>query len=56
VYVGDSGTQALYRYSFNGETGKISDRETVFEGLEKGSLNDGLVVEYCFPSSTLDPS
>lgn len=45
VYVGDSGTQTVYKYDFNGETGKISNREVLFEGLGKGVLNDGFVVE-----------
>jgi sugar lactone lactonase YvrE len=45
VYVGDSGPQVIYKYDFNGETGEISNRETLIEGLGKGVINDGMAVE-----------
>jgi sugar lactone lactonase YvrE len=47
VYVNDSGPNVLWRYDFDGETGEISNKTKIFDGLQgpKGILNDGMVVE-----------
>jgi sugar lactone lactonase YvrE len=47
VYVNDSGPNVLWRYDFDGETGEISNKTKIFDGLQgpKGIVNDGMVVE-----------
>lgn len=49
VYFNDSGIQILWRYDFDAETGDISNKTKLIDGLpgkSKEVFNDGLVVEF----------
>jgi sugar lactone lactonase YvrE len=45
VFFNDSGPQILWRWDFDQETGNISNKTKIIDGLATGVLNDGMVIE-----------
>lgn len=45
VFFNDSGPQILWKYDFDRETGSISNKTKIIDGLPHGVFNDGMVIE-----------
>lgn len=59
MYFNDSGKQILWRYNFDVETGNISNKSKLIDGIPgttRDVLNDGMVIEFVPPSSPLNIS